>query len=192
MISYDTIEEAMAARQAERRARIDAATGLDHTPRPVDDTAARTLIAATGHAANGITISGADCDDALIAIGRHEPKAFMAAVHAITGADNDPFGLFDSLYGEVYNGVVEFAAMTGWGAEDVWHAHVIVIGHGHSNGDPGVPDAAGCQCIDHAWAMREVPEGSAGAIGVTVYQSCAGNQRQARYADLFGPDGSDR
>lgn len=192
MINYATVEEAIAARRAERQARIQAATNLDHTTRPADQAAASTLIAATGHTANGITISATELNDALVAIGHHDPKTFMAAVHAITDTHDDPHGLFDNLYGEIYNGDVEFDDMTDWGTEDVWHAHAIVIEHGHNDGTPGTPDTDGCQCIDHAWAMREVPEEADGAIAVTVYQSCAGDQPQARYAHLFGPERSDR
>jgi hypothetical protein len=191
-IGYNTMEEAMAARHAARQARVQAATGHHHSPNPLDETTARALLAATGHTANGITISGVDYDDALIAIGHHAPEAFMAAAHAITGTEDDPFGLFDNLYGEVYSGEIEFAEMTRWGAEDVWHAHVIVLGHGHNDGTPGIPEASECHCIDHTWATREVPEGSDGALAVTVYQSCAGELPQARYADLFGPNRDDR
>jgi hypothetical protein len=190
MISYDTMEEAIAARQAERQARIQAATGLDHAPRPLDENTARALLAATGHAANGITISAVHCDDALIAIGHHAPETFMAAVHAISEPAGDVLGVFDNLYGAIYIDEIDYADMADWGVEDVWHAHVIVIEHGHHDGTPGIPEtAAGCQCIDHTWAMREVPEGTDCAIEVTVYQSCAGEQSQTRYADLFGPEG---
>lgn len=192
MISYDTIEEAMAARRTDRHARIQAATDHDHQPRPADEITARALLAATGHTADGITISTTDYDDALVAIGHHDPKTFMAAAHAITRAGDDPFGLLDSLYGEVYNGTVEFADMADWGVEDVWHAHVIILEHGHNDGTPGIPKPADCHCIDYTWATREVPEGTDDAIQVTVYRLGAGEHPRARYADLFGPDGDAR
>lgn len=189
MTSYDTIEEAMAARYADRQARIAAAAVADHTPVPVDENTARVMIAATGHAANGITISASDSIyNALVAIGHHTPEAFMAAVHAITDTNDDPFGLlWDGVYSAIYVDEIEYADMAGWGTEDVWHAHVIVLAHGFEDGTSGTPAATNCYCIDHAWAMREVAAGTDGAIEVTIWRSGAGSHANDRYADMPGP-----
>lgn len=186
MINYNTMEEAVAARHAIHQSRVAATTGLDHTPAPVTEDTARALLAATGHAHDGITVSD-DSADALIAIGHHDLLSFMAAVHAITKTHDDPHGLFDSLYSEIYNGELDFADMADWGTDDVWHAHVAVIEHGRYDGDPGTPDAADCLCIRHTWAMREVPAGADGAIQVTMYRSGVDGRDDWRYADVFGP-----
>jgi hypothetical protein len=190
MTSYAAaVEEATAARRAARRARIAAATGLDHTPAPVTEDTARTLIAATGHTHADIAVSD-DSYGALIAVGHHDPLAFMAAVHAITDTRDDPFGLLcgNGLYCEIYNdGDLEFADMADWGTEDVWHAHVVVTEHGRWDGEPGTPDAADCLCIDHTWAMREVPAGTGGAVEVTLYRHGASGRADWRYADVSGP-----
>lgn len=189
MISYDTVEEAMAARYAARQARIAAAAVADHTPVPVDENTARAMLAAIGHTANGITISASDSIyNALVAIGHHEPDAFMAAVHAITDTDDDPFGLlWDGIYSAIYVDEIEYADMADWGTEDVWHTHVIVLGHGFDDGTPGVPTVFDCHCIDHAWAMRECPAFANGAIEVTIWRNGAGERDDDRYADMFGP-----
>lgn len=196
MISYDTIEEAMAARYAARQARIAAALVADHTPVPADENTARAMIAATGHAHDDITISASDSIyGVLVAIGHHTPETFMAAAHAITGADHaaDPFGLLDSVYAADYFDEIDFAEMADWGTEDVWHTHVIVLGHGIYDGTPGIPAAAECHCIDHAWAMREVDAGTDGAIEVTLWRDGVSDHADDRYAEMFGPymaDGS--
>ncbi|NUQ98345.1 MAG: hypothetical protein HOY79_17935 [Streptomyces sp.] len=190
MISYDTIEDAMAARYAARQARIAAAAVADHSPVPADENTARAMLAATGHTVGDITISASDAlYGALIAIGHHAPEAFMAAAHAITdtNAAADPFGLFDTLYGEIYNGGIEFDEMTDWGTEDVWHTHVIVLAHGFHDGTPGTPTADECHCIDHTWAMREVDAGTDGAIEVTLWRDGVSDHADDRYADMFGP-----
>ena len=188
MINYDSIEEAMAARHAAHQDRVAAAVGLDHTPRPVPENTARALITATGHTHAGITISGCgDGDDTLVAIGHHDPAAFMAAAHAITETHDDPHALFDSLYGEIYNSDADFADMADWGTEDVWHAHVAVIGHGRYDGGAGTAEAAGCLCTTHTWAMREVPAGTDGAAEVTMYRPGVEERADWRYADVFGP-----
>lgn len=189
MIDTSAFDAAMAAYSAARQARIDAAAGRDHTPAPVTEDTARALIAATGHTANNIAVSSTSHGDTLAAIGRHVPEVFMAAVHAITDAhgSDDPFGLFESLYGEIFNGGVEFADMAGWGVEDVWHAHVVVVEHGWWNGEHGTPGAADCLCIDHTWAMREVPAGTGGAVEVTVWRDSDGFGSDDRRADASSP-----
>lgn len=189
MINYNSIEEAMAARRAIRQARIAAATGLDHTPIPVTEDTARALLAATGHTHDGITISGSGAgDETLVAIGHHDPLSFMTAVHGITKTEDDPHGLFDSLYGEIYNDDdLDFADMADWGTEDVWHGHVSVIEHGRYDGGAGVADAAECLCITHTWAMREVLAGTDGAIEVTMSRPGVAERADWRYADVFGP-----
>lgn len=189
MISYDTIEEAMAARYAARQARIAAAAVADHTPVPVDENTARAMIAATGYAHGDITISASDSIyGALVAVGHHTPETFMAAVHTITDTDDDPFGLlWDGIYSTIYVDEIEFADMADWGTEDVWHTHVIVLAHGFHDGTPGTPTAADCHCIDHTWALREVEAGTDGAVGVTLWRNGAGETAVDRYADMFGP-----
>lgn len=187
MISYDTIEDAMAAQLAARRARIAAAAVADHTPVPADENTARAMLAATSYTNGGITISADDLYGALVAIGHHTPEAFMVAAHAITDAAADPFGLFDTLYGEIYNGGIEFDEMADWGTEDVWHAHVIVLAHGFHDATPGIPTADGCHCINHIWAMREVDAGSDDAIEVTLWRDGVSDHANDRYADMFGP-----
>lgn len=191
MISYYTIEDAMAAQLAARRARIAAACVADHTPVPADENTARAMLAATGYTAAEITISADDLYGALVAIGHHTPEAFMAAAHAITdtNAAADPFGLFDTLYGEIFNGGVEFDEMADWGTEDVWHAHVIALAHGFHDATPGIPTAGNCHCINHAWAMREVIEGTDGSIEVTLWRNGVSDDTDMdRYADMFGPE----
>lgn len=195
MISYDTIEEAMAARRAARQARIAAACVADHTPAPADENTARAMLAATGHTADGITISASDSIySALVAIGHHTPETFMAAVHTITDTSDDPFGLlWDGIYSAIYVDEIEYADMADWGTEDVWHTHVIVLAHGIYDGTPGTPAAADCHCIDHTWALREVDAGTDGAIEVTLWRDGVSDHADDRYADMFGPymaDGS--
>lgn len=191
MINYDSIEEAMAARHKARRARIAAAAKRTHLVQAVVEDQARALLAATGHTMNGITISAGEADaaPALIAIGHHEADAFMAAVHAITGDNNDPFGLFDNLYADLYGhddftdallGIEapDWSDMAGWGVEDVRHLHVIVTEHGNYDGPddfniplaPQVFEAALCQCIERTWATYQVPESTPGALPVTVWR----------------------
>jgi hypothetical protein len=188
VINYNSVEEAMAARHAIHQARVTAVTGLDHTPAPVAEDTARNLVAATGHTHADITISGCGVDDALVAIGHHDPLTFMAAVHAITDTHDDPFGLlWDGIYSAIYVDELDFADTADWGTEDVWHAHVVVAEHGWYDGTTGTPEPADCLCITHTWAMREVPVGTASAIEITAYRPGAGDQTDCRYADVIGP-----
>lgn len=187
MINYNSMEEARAARHAIHQARITAATVLDHTPVPVSEDTGRALLGATGFTHDSITVSD-DSADALIAIGHHDPQSFMAAIHAITDAEGDPFGMLCSgIYSAIYVDELDYADMADWGTEDVWHAHVAVIEHGRCDGGAGVADAAECLCINHTWAMREVPAGTDGAIAVTMYRSGVEDREDWRYADVFGP-----
>ncbi|ACU71788.1 hypothetical protein Caci_2879 [Catenulispora acidiphila DSM 44928] len=195
MKNYPTMEAAQAGRAAVRQARVSAAQNLRHVPTPVDGDTARALIAATGYTANGITISAGDNIHSpvpLIAIGHYDPAEFMAAVHAITAEHDaeDPFGLFDSLYGEIYLSDIEFNEMADWGTEDVQHAYALVLEHGNWDGpaetgstmDPENPAPAECQCITHTWSIRQVLDATPGALPITVWRD---GEDESGFA--FGP-----
>lgn len=195
MISYDTIEEAMAARHAARQARIAAAAVADHAPVPVDENTARAMLAVTGHTANGVTISASDSIySALVAVGHYTPGAFMAAVHAITDTDDDPFGLlWDGIYSAIYVDEIEFADMADWGTEDVQHTYALVIQHGNWDGpaqsgnpmEPGSPEPSKCQCVERTWSIRLTPDATPGALPVTVWRDGGSDEDELGY--VFGP-----